>query len=124
MISNSGGNNMFSPVQITLALALMVSIALLIAIVIIALDDRRERIAQAKHEKRIADIRNGNTPDAIAHKQFMQRMDKILKESQAKLDAIKNCPDYKKMQDEINGEYLAMIKGRERHNEMVNKYLR
>ena len=115
---------MFSPVEITLALALMVSIALLIAIVIIALDDRRERIAQAKHEKRLADIRNGNTPDAIAHKQFMQRMDKILKESQAKLDALKNCPDYKKLQDEINGEYFAMIKGRERHNEMVNKYLR
>jgi hypothetical protein len=112
---------MFTPVQITLALALMVLIALLIAIVIIALDDRRERIAQAKHEKRLADIRNGNTPDAIAHKQFMERMDKILKESQAKLDAIKNCPDYKKLQDEINGEYFAMIKGMERHNAMINR---
>ena len=115
---------MFSPVEITLALALMVSIALLIAIVIIALDDRRERIAQAKHEKRIADIRNGNTPDAIAHRKEMQRVEKLIAENQAKFDAIVNCPKYKKLQDEINGEYFAMVKGRERHNEMVNKYLR
>jgi hypothetical protein len=112
---------MLTPVQITLALALMVSIALLIAIVIIALDDRRERIAQAKHEKRLADIRNGNTPDAIAHRKEMQRVEKLIAENQAKLDAIKNCPDYKKLQDEINWEYFAMIQGLERHNAMINR---
>ena len=112
---------MFTPVQIILALALCVTVALLISIAIIALDDRRERIAQAKHEKRLADIRNGNTPDAIAHRQFMERMEKMIAENQAKLDAIKNCPDYKKLQDEINGEYFAMIKGMERHNAMINR---
>ena len=112
---------MFSPVEIILALALCVTVALLISIAIIALDDRRERIAQAKHEKRIADIRNGNTPDAIAHRQFMQRIEKMIAENQAELDAIKNCPDYKKLQDEINGEYFAMVKGMERHNAMINR---
>ena len=115
---------MFTPVQIILALALCVTVALLISIAIIALDDRRERIAQAKHEKRLADIRNGKTPDAIAHRNEMQRIEKMIAENQAKFDAIINCPKYKKLQDEINGEYFAMIKGRERHNEMVNRYLR
>jgi len=112
---------MFTPVQITLALALMVSIALLIAIVIIALDDRRERIAQAKHEKRIADIRNGNTPDAIAHKQFMERINTIVSENDAKFKALIDCPEYQKLKQEINGEYFAMIKGMERHNAMINR---
>jgi hypothetical protein len=112
---------MLTPVQITLALALMVSIALLIAIVIIALDDRRERIAQAKHEKRIADIRNGNTPDAIAHKQFMERINNIVSENDAKFKALIDCPEYQKLKQEINSEYFAMIKGMERHNAMINR---
>lgn len=108
-------------VQIALGLALIATIAFVIATVIIALDDRRERIAQAEHEKRIANIRNGNTPDAIAHKEFIQRIDKTIKENQAKFDAIVNCPKYQKLKQEINAEYFAMIKGRERHNAMMQR---
>ena len=121
MIINSGGSDMITPVQIILALALCVTVALLIAIAIIALDDRRERIAQEKHEKRLADIRNGNTPDAIAHRQFMQRINKLVSENDAKFKALIDCPDYQKLKQEINSEYFAMIKGMERHNAMINR---
>jgi hypothetical protein len=51
----------------------------------------------------------------------MERINNIVSENDAKFKALIDCPEYQKLKQEINGEYFAMIKGRERHDAMLNR---
>ena len=72
---------------------------------------------QERSDKRVLDTiaakyAASKAADDKKHNDFMAGINATIKESDAKLSAIKNCPKLKKVKQEINSEYAAMIKSR------------
>ena len=94
------------------------TIAVFISFSIIYLQDRQ---AQKKLDQMDIDFATRIAADKKKHADFMAGIEAITKESDAKLLAMKNCPKWKKLNQEINSEHAAMIKGRNQFNAIMGR---
>ena len=103
---------------IFIALPVITITAFFVAGTIIKMQERNDqRILDAIAAKYAA----SKAVDDKKHSDFIAKINATIKESDAKLSSVKNCPKWKKVKQEINSEYAAMIKGRNQFNAMVNR---
>tara|TARA_R100000951_G_C2601713_1_gene168390 strand:- start:108 stop:452 length:345 start_codon:yes stop_codon:yes gene_type:complete len=107
-----------NPFFIAAYLFVIIATAALLAYVTIYLEDRR---TQKMLDQMDADFAIRIAADQKKHDDFMANIEAITKESDAKLLAMKNCPKWKKLKQEINSEHAAMIKGRNQFNAMMGR---
>ena len=107
-----------NPLFIAVYLFVILSIASLLSYVIIYFQDRH---TQKKLDQLDADFAARIAADKKKHSDFMAGIEAITKESDAKLLAMKNCPKWKKLKQEINSEHAAMIKGRNQFNAIIGR---
>ena len=110
--------NITNPLFIAAYLSIIMAIAALLSYAIIYLQDRH---TQKKLDQMDADFAIRIAADKKKHSDFMANIEAITKESDAKLLAMKNCPKWKKLKQEINSEHDAMIKGRNQFNAMMGR---
>ena len=100
------------------ALPVITITAFFVAGTIIKMQERNDqRVLDAIAAKYAA----GKAADQKKHGDFMAGINATMKESDAKLLAMKNCPKWKKLKHEITSEHAAMIKGRNQFNAMMNR---
>ena len=75
------------------------------------LQKRLEEIAK-KSQARIA-------KDKKRHDDFMAKINNKMVASDSTFKALIDCPKYQKLKQEINSEYIAMIKGKNQFNAMI-----
>jgi mannitol-specific phosphotransferase system IIBC component len=106
---------------VILFVPILMIVAFLIAHLISHIDDRKEQetldaISAKYAARKIADDKyHAEIRAEIA--QYSAETDRI----SAQLDAIKNCPKWAKMKQEMAQEYSAMIKGRNQFNAMMGR---
>jgi|TARA_R110001592_G_scaffold115005_2_gene315218 hypothetical protein len=100
------------------ALPVITITAFFVAGTIIKMQERNDqRILDAIAAKYAA----SKAADQKKHGDFMAGINAAMKESDEKLLAIKNCPKWQKLTQEITSEHAAMIKGRNQFNAMMNR---
>ena len=110
--------NITNPLFIAALFTFLVFASWAIATAISALMDRADR---KKLEQMEVDFAIRIAADKKKHADFMANIEAITKESDAKLLAMKNCPKWKKLKQEINSEHAAMVKGRNQFNAMMGR---
>ena len=81
----------------------------------------QERHTQKTLDKMDIDFAARIAAENKKHADFMAGIEAITKESDAKLLAMKNCPKWKKLKQEINSEHAALVKGRNQFNAMMGR---
>jgi uncharacterized membrane protein YraQ (UPF0718 family) len=107
-----------NPLFIAAYISAILIIAALLSYLIIYFQDRH---TQKTLDKMDADFAMRIAADKKKHADFMAGIEAITKESDSKLLAMKNCPKWKKLKQEINAEHAAMLKGRNQFNAMMGR---
>ena len=107
-----------SPIFIAAYISAILIIAALLSYLIIYFQDRH---TQKKLDQMDVDFAIRIAAENKKHADFMAGIEAITKESDAKLLAMKNCPKWKNLKQEINSEHVAMLKGRNQFNAMMGR---
>jgi len=107
-----------NPLFIAAYIFVILAIAALLSYAIVYF---QERSTQKKLDQMDKDFAERIAADKKKHADFMAGIEAITKESDAKLLAMKNCPKWKKLKQEINSEHAAMLKGRNQFNAIMGR---
>ena len=90
-------------------LALILVLFALVLVIVMQASVAKQNYKAAEHQKRLHNIAVGNTPQGLAHKQFIKRVSSDTENIVQQIEAMRNCQKWAKLKAEIQFEHARIF---------------